>query len=260
MARHSASSRGDEMRDAALGVVRHRAAELLLRHFLVRHGLDHIRAGDEHVGSVARHENEVGDGGGIDGAARARAENRADLRDHAACERVAEKNFRIARERHDSFLNSRAARIVQADHRRARAHGEVHDLRDLARVRLGKRAAEDGEVLREDVDQPPVDAAVAGDEAVARAGAASSMPKSWRLVADELVEFLEGAFVEQQVDALARAELAFLVLALAALRAAAGFGFGVALAELFEPAVAFRILGRFLHQVYGPLTLESVSI
>ena len=46
------------------------------------------------------------------------------------------------------------------------------------------------------------------------------------VVADEFVELLEGAFVEQQVDAFAGAELAFLVLALAALGAAAGFGFG----------------------------------
>jgi hypothetical protein len=35
-------------------------------------------------------------------------------------------------------------------------------------------------------------------------------------VGDELVEFFEGAFVEQQFDALAGGELAFFVLALAA--------------------------------------------
>ena len=68
---------------------------------------------------------------------------------------------------------------------------------------------------------PPVDGAVAGDDAVAEdlllvhaeVGAA---------VGDELVELDEAARVEQQVDALARGQLAGLVLALDALGAAAG--------------------------------------
>ena len=38
---------------------------------------------------------------------------------------------------------------------------------DLARVRLAQGAAEDGEVLREDVDEPPVDPAESADDAVA---------------------------------------------------------------------------------------------
>jgi hypothetical protein len=56
-------------------------------------------------------------------------------------------------------------------------HREVHDLADLRRVRLGERAAEHGEVLREHVDEPAVDAAVAGDHAVA-VGALLLEPKS----------------------------------------------------------------------------------
>ena len=98
---------------------------------------------------------------------------------------------------------------------------------------LGERAAEDGEVLREDVDQAAVDAAVAGDEAVAgddllvHAEIAAA-------VGDQLVEFLEGAFVEQQLDALAGGELAFLVLARAALRPAALLGGRVAAAQFVE--------------------------
>ncbi len=50
------------------------------------------------------------------------------------------------------------------------------------------------------------------------------MPKSLATVRDEFVDFLKGAFVEQELDALAGGELAFLVLARAAFRAAAGFG------------------------------------
>ena len=54
------------------------------------------------------------------------------------------------------------------------------------------------------------------------------------MVADKLIELLEGAFVEQKLDALAGAELSFLVLARGALGAAARFGFGVAAAKFFE--------------------------
>ncbi len=91
------------------------------------------------------------------------------------------------------------------------------------RVGFGEGAAEDGEILREDVDQAAVDAAVAGDEAIAgddlllHAEIAAAM-------GDQLVELFEGAVVEQQFDALAGAEFAFLVLAGAALGAAALFG------------------------------------
>ena len=58
---------------------------------------------------------------------------------------------------------------------------------------------------------------------------------------DQLVGFLEGAFVEQELDALARRHLALLVFACAALFASAGFGEGVA---------AFQF-SQFLFQIHG---------
>ena len=231
------------MRDAAGGVVRHGAAQLLLGDFFVGDGLDDVRAGDEHVGRVARHENEIGDGGGINSAAGARAHDRADLRDHAAGERIAQENIGIARQRFDAFLNARAAGIVQADHGRAGAHRQVHDLGDFGGVGFGKRAAENGEILREDVHQAASDAAVAGDKPVA-GRALRFHAEIVGVVADEFVELFEGAFVEQQVHAFAGAELALFVLALAAFGAAAGFGFGVELAELLEAIVVFAMGGH----------------
>ena len=108
------------------------------------------------------------------------------------------------------------------------AHGQVHDFGDFRGVGFGERAAEDGEVLREDVYQAAVDAAIAGDEAVA-GRALRFHAEIVGVVADEFVELFEGAFVEQQVDAFAGAELALLVFALAALGAAAGFGFALSL-------------------------------
>ena len=101
-----------------------------------------------------------------------------DLRDDARGERVAQEDVGVAAKDHDAFLDARAARVVQADDRRAVLHREVHDLADLFGVRFGQRAAEHGEVLREHVDRPAVDPAVSGDDAVAVGSAASSRPKS----------------------------------------------------------------------------------
>ena len=64
--------RHHEMRDAALGVVGHRAAELLLRHLLQGHGADDVRPGDEHVAGLVHHHREVGDRRRVDGASGAR--------------------------------------------------------------------------------------------------------------------------------------------------------------------------------------------
>ena len=78
-----------EVRDAAPRVVRVGAAELLVRHLLVRHRLDDVGAGDEHVARPLDHQDEVGDGGRVDGAAGARSHDRGDLRDDARGEGVA---------------------------------------------------------------------------------------------------------------------------------------------------------------------------
>src|ERR1700735_2789978 len=220
------------MSNAARFVMRHRAAELLLGNFLVRDGFDDVRTGDEHVRSIARHENKIGDSRRINRAARAWAHDRADLRYHAAGQRISEKNLGVARKRHHALLNSRAPEIVQANYGRAGAHRQIHNFRDFRRVCFGKRTAENGEVLGEDIDEAAFDAAVTGDEAIA-----------WRalhfpaeiggMVADKLVELFEGAFVEQQVNAFARAEFSLLVLAFATLGSAARFSFSVELAQLF---------------------------
>src|SRR5690606_31526678 len=106
---------------------------------------------------------------------------------------------------------------------------------DLLRVRLRERSAQHGEVLGEDEDGAAVDRTVACDDAVAgdllaiHAEVAAAM-------GDQLVEFLEGALVEQQVDAFARGELPLLVLACAPFPSAAFDGRLLPAAHLF-PAV-----------------------
>src|SRR5512138_2147447 len=100
-------------------------------------------------------------------------------------------------------------------------------------MRLGQRSPEDGEVLREHVDQPAVDAAPPGNDAVAgihllvqaEVGGAMS---------HEAVELDEAALVEQQVEALAGRELALLVLLGDACGSPALLGERLAVVKLIE--------------------------
>ena len=54
-----------------------------LGHVLPCDRLHHVRPSQEHVRGVPDHESEVGEGGGVDRAARTGAQDEADLRDHA---------------------------------------------------------------------------------------------------------------------------------------------------------------------------------
>ncbi len=222
-----------KMRHAADAVVRFGAAQLFLGHVLVRDGLDHLRPGDEHVAGALHHEDEVGERRRIDRAARARPHDGGDLRNHAARERIAQEDIGVTGQRRHAFLNARASGIVQPDHRRAGLQRQVHDLANFQRVGFRERSAQHGEILREDVNQPPVNVAVAGDEAVAvddlliHSEIGGAMPH-------QLVHLFECACVQQQIDALARRKLAFLVLPRHALFAAARLGIGVTASDLVQ--------------------------
>ena len=204
---------GGEVADAGLRVVGHRAAELLELDLLAGDRLDHVGAGDEHVPGLLDHEDEVGHRRRVDGAAGARAHDQADLRDHPRALDVADEDVAVAAERDDPLLDPRPARVVDPDHRRADLGGEVHDLEHLLGHHLAERAAEDGEVLAEDDDRPAVDRAVAGHDRVA-VGPLLVHPELVAAVADEAVELLEGAGIEQLLDPLARGQLALRVLLL----------------------------------------------
>ena len=151
--------------------------------------------------------------GEYDRATGARAEDHADLRDHARRLHVAGEDAAVGVERDDTFLDAGAGAVVEADHRRADRLGEVHHLVDLLGEHLAERAAEHGEVLAEEEHLAAVDRAPAGDDAVGeRPGVLDA--EAVGAVAGEHVELDERVGVEQQVDALARGELPALVLAL----------------------------------------------
>ena len=110
------------------------AAQVLHRDLLAQHGLDDLGAGDEHLGDLVDHEDEVGQGRGVDGAAGAGAEDDRDLGDDAGGEGVAVEDLAVAGQGVDALLDARAPRVVDADERDAQLHGVVHDLGDLAGV------------------------------------------------------------------------------------------------------------------------------
>ena len=150
------------MRDARLGVVRHRPTELLEADLLAGDRLDHVGAGDEHVRGLLDHEDEVGDGRRVDGPAGARAHDQADLGDHPRALDVAHEHVAVGAERHHPLLDAGPAGVVDADHRAADLGRQIHDLAHLLAHHLAQGAAEDGEVLAEHAHGAPVDQTVAG--------------------------------------------------------------------------------------------------
>src|ERR1035437_868234 len=222
-----------EVGHAAHLAVRLGAAELLHRDVLVRHCLHDVRARHEHERRAAHHEGEVGDRRRVHRPARARPENRRDLRNDAGRERVAQEDFGVAAEGNHALLNTRPAGVVETDHGRAVFHRQVHHLADLLGVRLAQRAAEHREVLREDVHETAVDTTEAGDHAVA-VGPFVLEAEVRRTVRDEAVELREAAFVQEPVEPFARRELSFGVLGRHTFGAAAKFGFGASLLEEIE--------------------------
>lgn len=201
------------VRDTGGAVVGAGTAELLEADVLAGDGLDDVGSGDEHVRRLVDHDGEVGDGGGVDRAARARADDQADLRDHTGGVGVPAEDLPVHPEGHDALLDAGAAGVVDADDRTAGLQGEVHDLDDLLAEDLAECPAEDGEVLGEDGHGAAVDGAVTGHDSVA-VGAVGLQAEVGRAVLGELVELDEGAFVQEQFDALTRRQLALGVLLL----------------------------------------------
>ena len=184
------------VRDAGLDAVRLRAAEVLEAHVLAGHRLDHVGAGDEHVAGALHHEGEVGDGRGVDRAARARPHDQRDLRDDAGGHHVAVEDLGEQAERDHALLDAGAAAVVDPDDRAAGLQRVIHDLDDLLAVDLAERPAEHGEVLAEHADRAPVHGAVPGDHAVpVRPGGLDA--EVVRPVPGQLVELGERARVEQ---------------------------------------------------------------
>ena len=243
--------RGREMGHPGKGVVDFGPAQLLGGDLLAGDGLDHLGTGDVHVGGLLHHDDEVGHSGGVDRPAGAGTHDGRDLGHHSRGVDVALENLAVTAQGFHPLLDAGSARIVEAQDGRAVAHGQVHDLADLLSEDPGQGASEDGEVLRENVNQPVVYLTPAGDHPVAgdlfvlhaEIGAA---------VHPEPVEFLEGAFVQEVVDPLPGGHLALGVLGVYPVLAASEEGLRVSFLQLseFVSGVHFFLLGRIIRS--GP--------
>src|SRR4029453_3221542 len=149
----------------------------------------------------------VGHGRRVDGPARGRAHDEADLGHDAGGLDIPPEDLRVTPEGDDALLDARAARVVDADQRAAVLECEVHDLADLLGKGFRERAAEYGEVLREDEHPPPEDRPVACDDGVPPR-AAFHHPEVRVAVAPVAVELDEAPGIEEFLDALAGQELA----------------------------------------------------
>lgn len=218
------------------GVVRTGTAELLEGDVLAGDRLDDVGTRDEHVRGLVDHDREVGDRGGVDRAARARSDDQRDLRDHTRRVHVAAEDLREEAQRRDTLLDAGAAAVVDADDRTAGLQREVHHLDDFLTVDLAERAAEDGEVLRVHADGAAVDRAVPGDDTVPVRPVLLDAEVR-RTVPGELVQLHEGTLVEQEIDALARGQLALRVLLFHRAR-------GARVGRLVDTALQVRELAR----------------
>src|SRR5437867_2079961 len=100
------------------------------------YGLDYIRPGNEHVGSVLYHHVEISNGGTIDRSSGTRSHDAADLRHNSTGQSFAKKYICITAKAHDTLLDPRTTGVVQANDRRTDLHSQIHHLADLFSVGL----------------------------------------------------------------------------------------------------------------------------
>ena len=127
-----------------------RSAEFLHRNLFAENGLNDFGTGDKHFGNVLDYEDEVGQGGGINGTAGTRAEDHRNLRNHAARQGITEENLTVPGQCVDAFLDTSSTRVVDADQRNAHVQRIIHDLGDFTGVHKAERTAGYGKVLCKD--------------------------------------------------------------------------------------------------------------
>ena len=155
---------------------------------------------------LTNHENEVRHGWAVDGAASARSEDDADLGDDARGLHVPIENAAVRVETDHAFLDAGARAIVETDHRRSNAGGEVHHLVDLLGEHLAESATENGEVLGEEKDLATVDGAPTGHYPI---GVGPSFNATVVCtMSGQHVELVEGPRVEQVLNTFAGEHLA----------------------------------------------------
>ena len=196
--------------NAGLGSVRLGAAQFLLSDIFSGHRLHHIGAGDEHVGRVFNHEDEVRHGRAVHGTAGARSHNHADLGHNTGRLHVSIKDAAIRSEADGAFLNASAGAVVEANNGSANFERHIHELVSFLGEHLSQRPTKQREVLGEDEDLAPLDGAPTGDHTIG----VRPLFDIGIAVPGQHVELTERAVVQQVLNALTGQHLAAVVLAL----------------------------------------------
>ena len=200
-----------EVGHTALAAVGVGAAQLFFTYLFVRNGFHDVGAGNEHVAFLLHHEDEVGEGGRVAGSAGTRAEYGRDLGYDTRSDGVLVEYRGISREAVHALLYAGASRVVEGNDGGAVFERELLHFHDFGGVAFAQRTAVCREVIGIDKDQAPVDFAVTGNHAVA-GNLFLLHAEVVAAVRDKLVEFVEGALVEQHVDAFTGGHASRLVL------------------------------------------------
>ncbi len=122
---------GGKVCHTALAGVNTGTAQLLLGHVLAGHGLDNLGTGQEHERDALGHDDEVGQGRRVNSTTGTRAQDSADLGNHARCIDIALENLGISGKGIDALLNAGTTRVIQANHWCTLLHGQIHHLTHL---------------------------------------------------------------------------------------------------------------------------------
>src|SRR6266545_3736586 len=189
---------GGKVGHARNAVMRERTAQFFLGNVGVCHSLYHVRTGDEHIRRVLDHDVEVCDRGAVNSASRAGPHDATNLRNDAACQRVAQKDISVATQTDHAFLNTGAAGIIQTNDGYAYLHRQVENFANFFGMSFGKGTAEDGEVLSKHNHATAIDETITGDDAIAGKELLFKT-EVLRAMDNELVKLFKAVLIKQKL-------------------------------------------------------------
>ena len=191
-----------------------RATKLSGRNVLTSNLTDHVRAGDIHLRLPIHSDDKVRGHRSVHRATGRLAQHDGDLRAPARQRQLTARNLRIHGQRRHRVLNTRATRILDANHWAADLDGKLHHFDHLAAKGHANGTAIDGLVVGVDGNGAAVDTPVARHNTVG----IHRVFIAWG--AGQGADLDEGAFVQKRRNALARRGNACVITLLAgALRA-----------------------------------------